>query len=224
MNSVVLSIGGSVIFSNDLDDLYFKKLGNLLNDISKENKIYVVVGGGKIARSYIKFARELGFNEKFLDLIGIDVTRINAKLLLINLGLSIDNIPFTVDEAVNLDQPIVIMGGTFPGHSTDLVGAEIAEKTESKLYIIATNVDGIFDKDPNVFNDAKKIDEIEIDNLINDFGTDWSEAGKNIVIDGPALKIIKRGKINTYVLNGKKINQLKNALFSKAFEGTKILI
>jgi len=224
MKTIVISIGGSVILSRDLDLSFFRKLASLFNKVSEQNKLFIVVGGGNIARRYIKLGRELGFDEKNLDSIGIDVTRINAKFLANTMGDNNPNIPISINEAVEINKPIVIMGGTSPGHSTDLVGAELAEKTSSDLYIIATNVDGVFNKDPNKYTDVKMIGSIKIDDLITDFGTEWKQAGKNIVIDGPALKVIKDKKINTCVLNGKKLDRLENALNFKPFKGTKILV
>jgi len=224
MRNIVLTIGGSVILSKELESSYFKKLASLLKKISEQNKLFLVVGGGNVARKYIKLGRELGFNEKILDLIGIDITRINAKFLSNILADYNNNIPHTIDEATKIDKSIVIMGGTTPGHSTDMVGAGIAEKTYAELFVIATNVDGIYDKDPNRYTDAKQFKEIEIDQLIKSFGTKWVKAGKHMVIDGPALEIIKKAKLNTYVLNGKRLNQLEKALNFQPFDGTKIIV
>lgn len=224
MKNIVLTIGGSVILSKELESSYFKKLASLLKKICEQNKLFLVVGGGNVARKYIKLGRELGFDEKILDLIGIDITRINAKFLSNILADSNNNIPHTIDEATKIDKSIVIMGGTTPGHSTDMVGARIAEKTHAELFVIATNVDGIYDKDPNRYTDAKQFKEIEIDQLIKSFGTKWVKAGKHMVIDGPALEIIKKAKLKTYVLNGKRLNQLEKALNFQPFDGTKIIV
>jgi len=224
MESIVISIGGSVILSEDANVSYFKELVNMLKKFSKKYKIYIIVGGGKTARTYIKIGRELKFDEEILDKIGIDVTRINAKILSNIIKISNNNIPHTTDDAKKLDHPIVVMGGTTPGHSTDMVGAELAEKVNAIKFIIATNVDGIYDKDPNKYKDAKQLKEISIQQLINDHGTDWSTAGKNVVLDGPALEIIHRAKIPTFVLNGKKLNQLERAITNQSFNGTIIKI
>ncbi len=224
MKNIVLTIGGSVILSKELENSYFKKLASLLKKISEQNKLFLVVGGGNVARKYIKLGRELGFNEKILDLIGIDITRINAKFLSNILTDCNNKIPHTIDEATKIDKSIVIIGGTTPGHSTDMVGAGIAEKTHAELFVIATNVDGIYDKDPNRYTDAKQFKEIEIDQLIKSFGTKWVKAGKHMVIDGPALEIIKKAKLKTYVLNGKRLNQLEKALNFQPFDGTKIIV
>lgn len=88
----------------------------------------------------------------------------------------------------------------------------------------ATNVDGIYDKDPNKHKDAKQLKEIPIDDLIKQYGTTWGTAGKNIFMDNPALEIIKRAKIPTYVVNGKRLDQLEKALTGQPFDGTTIVI
>ena len=220
MESIVISIGGSVILSEDTDVSFFNELKTMLKKLSKDFRIYLIVGGGKTARTYIHLGRKLNFEEEFLDQIGIDVTRANAKILTNIIGISNKDIPVTTDEAKKIDKPIVVMGGTTPGHSTDMVGAELSEKTNASKFIIATNVDGVYDKDPNKFEDAKQIKKISIDKLIKEHGTEWIVAGKNVVIDGPALKIIKRAKLLTYVLNGKRLDQLEKAITNRSFDGT----
>ena len=224
MKSIVINIGGSVVFSGKIDKTYIKDLKDLLIKICSSYKIYLIIGGGKIAREYIEFGRSQNLNEKILDEIGIDVTRTNAKLFSNILGISNKSIPISTEEALKLNNPIVVMGGTIPGHSTDLVGAELASKLNAEKFIIATNVDGVYDKDPNKYKDAKKFKEINIDSLIEKYGTDWTSAGKNMVIDGPALKIIKESRLSTYVINGKKISELEKVIENKEFNGTEIKI
>ncbi|HUS98976.1 MAG TPA: UMP kinase [Candidatus Thermoplasmatota archaeon] len=224
MQTVVVSIGGSVVLSNEADALFLTKLTSLFKKISHEYKLFVIVGGGNIARRYIQLGRELGFDEDTLDLIGIDVTRVNARIITNLLGVSNKEIPHTTNEAMKLDFPIVVMGGTDPKHSTDTVGAELAEKTHAIHFVNATNVDGIYDKDPNKYKDAKQLKEISIDHLIRQYGTKWGAAGKNIFMDEPALAIIKRAKVTTSIVNGKRLDQLEKALIGQPFDGTKILL
>ena len=223
MKTVVVSIGGSVVLSDEADVLFLKNLTDLFKKICKEYKLFIIVGGGKIARRYIQLGRELGFDEDTLDLIGIDVTRVNARIITNLLGVSNKEIPNTTDEAIKLDKPIVVMGGTDSKHSTDLVGAELAEKTHAVRFVNATNVDGIYDKDPNKYKNATQLKEISIDQLITQYGTKWSAAGKNIFMDEPALEIIKRAKLTTYIVNGKRLDQLEKALYGQSFNGTIIL-
>jgi uridylate kinase len=223
MKTVVVSIGGSVVLSDEADVLFLKNLTDLFKKICKEYKLFIIVGGGKIARRYIQLGRELGFDEDTLDLIGIDVTRVNARIITNLLGVSNKEIPNTTDEAIKLEKPIVVMGGTDPKHSTDFVGAELAEKTHAVRFVNATNVDGIYDKDPNKYKNATQLKEISIDQLITQYGTKWSAAGKNIFMDEPALEIIKRAKLTTYIVNGKRLDQLEKALYGQSFNGTIIL-
>jgi uridylate kinase len=224
MKTVVVSIGGSVVLSDEADALFLKKLTELFKKISQQYKLFVIVGGGKIARRYIQLGRELGFDEDTLDLLGIDVTRVNARIITNLLGVSNKEIPHTTDEAMKLDFPIVVMGGTDPKHSTDTVGAELAQKTHAIRFVNATNVDGIYDKDPNKYTDAKQLKEVSIDSLIKQYGTSWGTAGKNIFMDEPALEIIQRARITTYVVNGKRLDQLEKALTSQPFDGTTIKV
>jgi len=222
MESIVISFGGSVVLSEDVDTSFFNELKNLLKKMSKNFKIYLVIGGGKTARTYIKLGRKFNFKEELLDEIGIEITKVNAKLLANIFETSNKKIPNTTDEAKELKNPIVVMGGTTPGHSTDMVGAELSEKTNASKFIIATNVDGVYDKDPNKYKDAKQIKEISIKQLIDKYGTKWSTAGENIIIDGPALEIINSAKIPTFVLNGKKLGELERAINNQSFNGTVI--
>lgn len=224
MDSIVISIGGSVLFSDEIKEKFFKQLDELLQKHTKKYKIFLIIGGGKKARELIKHGREQGMSEEKLDEIGIKVTRENAKIITEKIKNSSIIIPESTDQAKNLDEKIIVMGGTTPGHSTDMVGAELAEKTNAAKFIIATNVDGVYDKDPNKYSDAKQIKEIKIRQLIDDHGTDWETAGRNVVIDGPALKIIENAKIPTFVLNGKKLNELEKAISNQQFNGTIIKI
>jgi uridylate kinase len=224
MKTVVVSIGGSVVLSDEADALFLKKLTALFKKISQDYKLFVIVGGGKIARRYIQLGRELGFDEDTLDLIGIDVTRVNARIITNLLGVSNKEIPHTTKDALRLPFPIIVMGGTDPKHSTDQVGAELAEKTQAVRFVNATNVDGIYDKDPNKFKDAKQLKEISIDDLIEKYGTTWGAAGKNIFMDEPALGIIQKAKIPTFIVNGKRLDQLEHALLGQSFDGTTIRV
>jgi uridylate kinase len=224
MKTIVISLGGSVLLSKEADAAFLQNLVTLLHNHARQNKLFIVVGGGPIAREYIHRARELKVQEHLLDDLGITVTRINAQFLSLLLKKANKEIPHTTKQAQTYSTPIVVMGGTKPGHSTDMVGAELAENLHADLFIIATNVNGIYDKDPRHHKDACQLKEITIDSLISHFGTHWKSAGKNMVIDGPALAIIKRARLPTRVVNGKRLEQLENVLLGKSFDGTTLLV
>ena len=220
MKTIVISLGGSVLFSDNIDVDYFKKLSILLNKFISDYKFYLIIGGGKISRKYIEIGRKLGFNEKTLDEIGINITRINAKILSNIIDNSNKIIPKSINKAIKMDSDITVMGGTKTGHSTDYVGAKLSSEINADKFIIATNVDGVYNKDPNKYKNAKKIEEMDISELINKHGTTWNKAGSNVVIDGPSLKVIYKNKIPTFVLNGRKLEELEKVILNKKFNGT----
>ena len=78
--SEVISYGGSILAPENIDTSFIKKVAKILSE--KREKIFIVVGGGAVARNYIARARELNVNESLLDEIGILATRINGYLLL----------------------------------------------------------------------------------------------------------------------------------------------
>ena len=199
---IVISLGGSVFSLND--HKYIVKFIELIKKASKDFDIYVIIGGGKTSRTYIHLARKLCENERYLDTIGITATHLNA--LLFN-SVFQKHIPKSIEEALEI-QPPVIMGGTLPGHSTDAVAAMLAEKLNATLLIIATDVDGVFNKDPKKHDDAIKLDRISIGDLQKIVGNKWKKAGESAVIDAVACNIIKKKRMKTYVINGKKLKEL----------------
>jgi uridylate kinase len=64
---------------------------------------------------------------------------------------------------------VVFAGGTGnPYFTTDTAATLRASEIESDLLIKATKVDGVYDKDPNKFDDAVKLDTLTYDQALND--------------------------------------------------------
>jgi uridylate kinase len=224
---VVISIGGSIVAPPNLDTTYIDSLARLLVEVSKTRQIFCVTGGGWIARQYIQAAREFGAEEEELDLIGIAATRINAQLLIAALSKYVEvparplaSVEATVESSEGFR--VSVMGGTYPGHSTDYVGVELAVRSNAKRFVNATNVDGIYSADPNLVATAELYNEVGIDALVKMMGTDWKMAGTKTVIDGPALKLIQEKKVPTFVVNGRNLPELSKALQGQPFHGTQV--
>lgn len=110
---IVVSVGGSVL-ARALSPEKFKSYAAVLKEISKKNTVLIVTGGGQAARDYIKAARELGADEATCDLIGIELTRLNARLLIAALGEAAYHEPpleYTQAKNASLGGRIVVMGG-----------------------------------------------------------------------------------------------------------------
>jgi len=223
MDTVVISIGGSIIATESMDAQFVKKVAALIREESKKFKIYAVVGGGKTARNYIDAARKLGADESTLDDIGIAATRLNARLLIAALGNAANPVPpEDINDAAALGKcyEIVVMGGTVPGHTTDAVAASLAEKVGAKRFINATSVDGVYTADPKKDKNAKKIEHLTHRELMEIVAKNGMGAGVNSVIDPVAALILFRSKLETVVVKGSDLAQLKKAIEGKDCGGT----
>ena len=216
---IVAAIGGSILLQ-DYNAERFKKYAELLKEQNEEHEIFVVVGGGKPAREYIGVVRDLGVGEALCDDIGIEVTRVNAKLLLLALGdAAYQKVPHNFQEALEYSATgkIIVMGGTEPAHSTDAVSAILAEYVQADLLINLTAVDGLYTKDPKKFDDAELIEEITASDMMGIISGNEVKAGTYEFIDMTAIQMIKRSNLETVIANG---NEPQNLI--KAIKGEKI--
>ncbi len=218
---IVIKISGSFIQPDKAETV--KKYADLLLQLYRKGyRPMVVVGGGRMARLYINGARTLGASESMLDLLGIDVTRLNAHLLITALGEAALPYPSkNIDEILNAKndplERITVMGGLQPGQSTNAVSAVVAELVGAKKIVNATKVDGVYDKDPNIYRDAKLLKKITVFQLRELLAVQSAEAGKYELLDPPSLTIIERSKITLHIING---NNPENVI--KVLEGEDI--
>lgn len=201
MKRIVIKLSGRIFGMDNVKLL--KDYAAFLVRMSKICQPIVIAGGGKIARHYISHARSSGADESTLDELGIEISRLNAKLLIYALkGRAYSHPPTTLQEirhAVD-DGLIVITGGLHPGQSTNGTAALIAEKVKAEQFLNATDVDGVYDMDPNKFKQAKKFKRIELKNLKNMLVQEDSVAGGYDLMDIVALKIIERSNIKTRII------------------------
>ena len=212
---VVISLSGS--FFEDATRI--KQIAEVLEEIAKSYGLYIVTGGGKIARERIKIARELGANETICDYIGIALTRVNAKLLISTLRNAHPE-PFSAYNEVAgaglvEEARISVMGGVSPGYTTDAVAAILAEYVNADLFIDVTSVDGVYDADPRRYPEAKKYDKLTAKELVALTAKEELKAGSRIVIDPVAAKIIERSRVKTIVIDGSNPRDILNAVQGK---------
>ncbi len=201
---IVITIGGSILLK-EYNNKKFEAYAKIIEQINKDHEIFIVVGGGKPARDYIGVVRDMGESESICDEIGIQVTRINARLLQLALkDISYPEIPVNFQEALvySMSGKIVVMGGTEPAHSTDAVGSILAEYVDADLVINATSVDGLYDKDPNKYDDAVMFKEVTTDKLMEIVSANGTKAGTYEFIDKTAIELIRRSAIKTVIING----------------------
>ena len=206
----VYSLGGSILAGRDAQTL--REYAQALKELAQEHQIFVVVGGGHIAREYIEKARLLGASEMFCDTIGIGATKLNSALLVAALGDSApQEIPDTYAQAARLAQPgrIVVMGGVAVGQTTDAVAALLAEYVHADKIIVATSVDGVYTADPEKDPAAKKLERMTFQALARLAMETEMKAGSRSPVDPLAAKIIERSSIPTAIVLGSKIENLR---------------
>jgi len=202
-----MRIGGSVVAS-PINPALISRYIELLKDLKMQgHELAVVVGGGALARDFIKVAKNLGLGERAQDDVAISVSRIFAQLFLKKLGeLGCEAIPLTVEDAVKClrDGKVAVMGGLKSGMTTDTVAALIAEKVNADLLIKATDQEGIYDKDPRKHADAVMLKHLSFEELSNVFAENKHKAGIHQILDPEAVKILKRKRVRVVVVNGFK--------------------
>jgi uridylate kinase len=219
----VINVGGSIVAPETIDPRFLRQLAGVLLRAAEASDLLLVVGGGRTARRYIDACRELGTKESYLDEMGIAATRMNARLLIAAMGENaFQGVPSRVEEALEAVEghPIVVMGGTVPGQTTDAVGAELAERAGAGELIILTNVDGVYTVDPRLDPAAIRLPRMSASELIDIVTVDDYRAGSKTVVDPVAAATIHRASIPTKVLDGRDLDQVRAALAGEPFSGT----
>lgn len=229
---IVVKLSGRIFSEEEPTEL--AKFADLLFELS-ENDVQpiAIAGGGKFARHYIQMARKFGQDEASLDMLGIEVSRLNAKLLSAAIeSRDFDNprvyhtVPTDLEQvfAAASSGKIVVTGGLHPGQSTNATAALIAEKVRAAEFLNATDVDGIYDSDPRKNRNAKMFKEISVTRCMELLSSENASAGSYDLMDIVALKVIERSKIPTLVLKS-DTSLLRNAVLlgNNQNSGTRII-
>lgn len=213
---ILLKISGEAIQGQDsVFDL--ETVGRIASEIGQVQKegvgIGVVIGGGNIIRG--EKLSGYGLDRNQADSMGMLATLING-LLFENVLLS-QGIPAVLQSALPVDtiaesidlkktsrylkekSVILFTGGTGSPHfTTDTAAALRAREIDAEVLMKATKVDGVFDKDPEVYSDARFFKTLTYDDVL----------GRNLkVMDITAITMCRNKKIPVIVFN---INQRGN--------------
>jgi len=216
----VLSVGGSVFIGEKPLTDKINEFCSTINSLG-EFKFVIVVGGGKTCRNYNEAATALGANNFQLDSLGIAATKLNARLFTYKIDKVhkkiIENFS-ELDEIIE-EGRIPILGGMAEGQTTDAVGALIAEKLGFE-FVNLSNVDGIYDKDPNAFEDAMMFKELSFNDMNFLVREKLLIPGQHLFVDPQAASILSRSKVKSYFLNGDHLENFKNCLREQDYKGT----
>jgi len=220
---VVLSLGGSLIIPDEVNIVYLKNFKKTILKNTDKFKFIIVCGGGSIARKYIYALREIDVNEKLQSLAGISATRMNARFMNYFFNINPEHgIPHTMKilKKYIRNQDVVFCGALEykPNQTSDSTATTIAKKFRTD-FINLTDVQGLHDKNPKEFKDAKFIPKISWKDFYKMAHQKKFKPGQHFVLDQSASEMIMKDRITTYIL-GKDMNQLENVLRNKKFKGT----
>ena len=221
---VVISLGGSIIVPDEID---FSFLAQFKDFIEKHVvfgfKFLIVCGGGATGKRYIEAAKHIvHVSSEDLDWLGIHSTRLNAHLLrTIFKPIAFPVIITHHEEKFKVDEPIVVAGGSKPGWSTDYVATRLAIGNGLTDIINLSNIDLVYDKDPNMYPSARPLENLSWNKLQEMVGNRWIP-NLSSPFDPVATKLGLENNLKLIIANGRNIENLEKMFSGQPFVGTLI--
>jgi len=199
----VISLGGSRIVPDDVDDKFILEFKNLI-DSHMDKRFVVVCGGGTTARKYMSALRRLGKKNKVQSMEGIAVTRLHARFMARFFGSEAnEELPLNMVKVKNLlkGNRVVFAGALRwrAKNTSDGTAAKIAGFLDCP-FINLTNVKGLYSSNPKTNKKAKFISKISWKDFLKIASKVKYKAGQHFVLDLVAAKEIERKGIVTYIV------------------------
>lgn len=225
-NHKILSVGGSIIIPKTGFDVQFLKQFRtlILSEVKKGQRFILVIGGGGTCRNYqAAAASATSLTNQDLDWIGIHTTVLNAQFVkYLFKGYAHDAVITDPSKKVATKKPLIIAAGWKPGCSTDKDAVLLAKTYGAKDLVNLSNIEYVYNKDPNKFADARKIEVISWKEFRKDVVGDTWEAGKNVPFDPIASREAQRLGLTVRILKGTDIERVRQAIHGESFIGTTI--
>ena len=184
---VLLKVSGEALSGSEGFGLDTDTLNYMADEIAAVHalgtQVAVVVGGGNFIRGAV-FSAEGGLDRTSADHMGMLGTIMNG--LALQSALEHKGLQTRVQSAINVDEVaepfirrratrhlekgrvVVLAAGTGnPYFSTDTAAVLRALEIEAECIIKATQVDGVYDKDPNKYDDAVRYDTLSFEEAIS---------------------------------------------------------
>ncbi len=222
--NIVIALGGSIVFPNEVDVVFIKKFKRLIEGQALGGKKFViVVGGGYLSRLYQKASREIAdLSDKDKDWIGIHATRANAQLLHAIFGKLAEPIVFDKRwKLKKLQYPVTIGSGWRPGWSTDFVTSAIAGDLGIGEFVVAGKPDHVYSKDPLKYKNAEVFEHLTWKEYRRLVPAKWIP-GASAPVDPVAARFAERNKLKSIVVDGRQLDNFSRLLDGKPFNGTLI--
>lgn len=222
---VLLKLSGEGLLGDESFGVCPKVVDNLARQIKTVHgmgvDVCIVIGGGNIFRGAKKASETL--NRSVADQVGMLATVMNA--IYIQSALQHKGIDAEVVSALDIPQVckrymysdtieslkqrkvIVFAGGTGnPFFTTDTAATLRASEMQCDAVLKATQVDGVYDSDPKINQNAKRYDTVSFDEAIS----------KNLkVMDMTAIALAKENDIPIVVFSQQGENSIVDAIIGK---------
>lgn len=224
---IIISLGGSLIVPDEIDWKFVRNFKKVIEKyIRKKYKFIIITGGGKTARKYQAAATKITkLTDDDRDWIGIHATRMNAHFIRTvfrkHAYPTINKNPNDYKMFKNIKESILVASGWKPGFSTDYDAVVLAKHMGAQTIINFSNIDYVYDKDPNKFKNANKIENISWKDFRKTVGNTW-DPGMNAPFDPIASKLAQKNNLEVLIMNGKNLKNMENYLEGKKFKGTLI--
>lgn len=184
MRRVMLKLSGEALAGKDGSGFDFKTVDSICKQIkkikTKSIQIAIVTGGGNFIRGKIlseidKYkADEIGMLSTYMNSLYIaGVLKLNGIDSEIFGAFSISDIAsvFSKDKAIdamNNGKVVILAGGTgHPYFTTDTGVVLRSIELECTELLLAKSIDGVYDKDPAKYSDAKKYKKISMQEMFD---------------------------------------------------------
>ena len=228
---ILLKLSGEALAGpsgKGFDEPTVRMVADQIKEIAgKGTQVGVVIGGGNFWRG----RSSENIDRTKADQIGMLATVMNALYvseICRSVGLKTDILtPFTIgaftdlfskdkaNKAFEEGHIVFFAGGTgHPYFSTDTGVVLRAVEVEADQILLAKSIDGVYDSDPAKNPDAKRFDEITIDDVI---------ANNLQVVDMTASILARDNKMPMTVFSLNEEGSIVNTLYGK-FNGTRITV
>lgn len=225
--TIVMSVGGSLIVPDAIDTTFLTNLKNLIHAeaTTSGRRFIIIAGGGRTARRYQDAAAAVTeLKSDDLDWMGIHATRLNGHLLrTIFRDIAYPTMIKNPDEILDVPdrENVIIAAGYRPGCSTDLRAVQIAQKIGATKVINLSNTDYVYTDNPHTNPEAVKIQDITWEEFRKLIPDEWSP-GLSTPFDPMAAKEAQLHGIEVAQLNGLNLECLHQYLEGAPFTGTRI--
>lgn len=231
MKRIMLKLSGEALAGSKktgFDEETVKKVALQVKELVEKNiQVGIVIGGGNFWRG----RTSENIDRTKADQIGMLATIMNCiyvSEIFRSVGMQTNVLtPFECGSFTKLfskdrankyfEKGMVVFfaGGTgHPYFSTDTGVVLRAIEVEAEVILLAKSIDGVYDADPNTVKDAKKYDEVTIDEVIR----------KNLqVVDMTASILARENKMPMWVFGLNEENSIVNTINGN-FNGTKVIV